>query len=218
MTTNAQDYAAAKAHRLMREAQDLLDAGFPTKAAQKRAFDCLNRAYGYTKDIVHGLVIDDARMSHPDWQTNEDAFRAYRASLDANDLPFDLHLVKPGHIAIASAFAPASSMIIAELVEMRALVKATPITPIVKDETKARVEQVRKSLVDLMAQRKAQYVEALDMAREFNGLPVSVNAHWVRHEQGTVYLRHYFYLRGKLTPLQVLLAAADTYARETEKA
>jgi hypothetical protein len=218
MTVNRSDLLAATAHKCMMKAQELIDAGFCTKAAQQSALQLLNRAYSNTNDIVHDLVITHARAAVPGWDKVEDhndpLWVEYRSIIDAHDLPFDLHQVRPVHVERAAALAPASAQIMQELVNMRAVAKATPITPMVKDETKVRVAAVRASLIEEMARRKAQYVEALDMARQFNGLPVSVNAHWVRHEQGTMFLRHYFYLRGKITPLQVLLAAADTHARE----
>lgn len=211
---------AAKAHRYIMAAQELIDAGFPTKAAQKTAMGYLNRAYADTREIVHDLVIDDARMSFPGCMEvkdgNDPLWQGYLAALRESDIPFDLHQVRDAHLAIINAFAPASYEIVKDLIAMRQVAKDTPIVPLPKNETKERIETVRKSIIDEIERRKAQYVEALDMARLFNGLPVTVNAHYVRHEQGTVYLRHYFYLRGKITPLQVLLAAADTYAREQE--
>lgn len=214
--TNRSDLLAARAHKAMMAAQELMDAGFCTKAAQSRALGELNRAYNETRDIVHGLSIDAARAEMGDaWQA-EATWPDYIAKLDRYDMPFDLHQVRPAHIEAIRDLAPGSAQIIAELVDLRLLAKATPVTPIIKDSTRERVAAVRRDIIEQMERHKAQYVEALDMARLFNGLPVSVNAHWVHHEQGTVYLRHYFYLRGKLTPLQVLLAAGDTYAREQE--
>lgn len=218
-TTTAADLAAGHAHRYMMEASKLLDAGFCTKAAQKRAMQCLNYAYDRTRGLVHDTAIDTARGDR--WQAGEqpteEAWKAYWEELNQYEVPFNLHEVRDRHIAICETLGlPGCSQIIRELLDMRQLVKDTPVVPQPRDETKKRVEAIRMDLMEIIAKRREQYVEALDMARHFGGLPVTCNVHWVRHEQGTMFLRHYFYLRGKLTPLQVLLAAADTYAREQE--
>lgn len=210
------DRNVAKAHRYMTEATQLLDAGFCTKSAQKRSLECLNRAYDATRDIVHNLAIEIARDNNLGREKDDTTWGAYLDELRQYDMPFNLHEVRDRHLAAVDPIAPGSVQIVRELLDMRQLVKDTPVVPKPRDDTKKRVEAIRLDLMEIIAKRREQYVEALDMARHFGGLPVSCNVHWVRHEQGTMFLRHYFYLRGKLTPLQVLLAAADTYAREQE--
>jgi membrane-associated HD superfamily phosphohydrolase len=69
-----------------------------------------------------------------------------------------------------------------------------------------------------MEGRKAQFVEGLEIARMFNGLPVSVNAHWVHGHKGTNFIRYFFYLAGELTPLNMIMAIAQAHEAEKEAA
>ena len=106
-------------------------------------------------------------------------------------------------------------------------IKATPIAAApAKPDAIVKAELIRHSIVEEMERRKAMFVEGLEIGRIFAdlyprknkageiipsaSLPVSVNAHWVRGHKGTDFVRHFFYLRGKLTPLQTIMAIAQT--------
>lgn len=208
MTKTAADRIADR----LDAAQAAFEAGFASKAAQKRALDDLNRAYDRARDAARDVIISHANAT-PGLDTNGDARIEF---FNANDLPFDLHQVRDRHVEIIakwSDFAP----VVRELIALRAAIKAAEIAPApAKPEIEVRAEAVRRSVVEEIERRKAQYVEALEIGRLFNGLPVSVNAHLVHGHKGAVFVRHFFYLRGKLTPLNIILAAADTL--EAEKA
>lgn len=183
------------------DAAAAFEAGFISKAAQKRALDDLNRAYSRARDEATNAMLAAKRDAGGD------------VSADYWELPFDLHNVRDRHVAIFTAWTPGHA--VADMVAMRAEIKAAAIAAPVVNETKARVETVRRSIVEEMERRKAQYVEALAIGRLFGGLPVSVNAHWVHGHKGAVFLRHFFYLRGRLTPLNTIIAAAEQLERET---
>jgi hypothetical protein len=103
------------------------------------------------------------------------------------------------------------------MIALRQAIKDAEILPVpAKPESEARAEVVRKSVVDMMEARKAQYVHALELGRLFGGLPVSVNAHWVHGHKGARFVRHFFYLYGRLTPLNLIIAAAEQLEREKE--
>ena len=194
------------------KAQDAFEAGFLSMAAKKRALDQLNRAYHAIQNAVSDAVRAHAFAEIPG--TDEGDYAARSKIFRANDLPFDLHQVRDRHIAIIAKWTD-YAQIVRDLIALRAAIKDAEIAPApAKPEAEQRAEQVRKSVIDEMERRKAQFVEGLDIARHFGGLPVSVNAHWVHGHKGAVFLRHFFYLRGKLTPLNTIVAIAEAYERE----
>lgn len=195
-------------------AQAAFEAGFLSKAAQKRALDELNRAY----DAIRNAASDNVRAfafetipgtEQADYEARNEIFRA-------NDLPFDLHQVRDRHLPIIDRWLHSGLDNVKALIALRAAIKAAEISPApAKPEIEQKAEAVRKAVIDEIEKRKAQFVEGLEIARLFNGLPVSVNAHWVHGHKGAVFLRHFFYLRGKLTPLNMIIAIAE--AHEAEK-
>lgn len=192
------------------EAQASFEAGFLSMAAKKRALDQLNRAYDAIREAAHDAQIDHANGNPALNNVGENRFSFFRE----NDLPFGLHQVRDRHIAIIAKWSD-DAQTVRDLIALRAAIKEAEIAPApAKPEAEQRAEQVRKSVIDEMERRKAQFVEGLDIARHFGGLPVSVNAHWVHGHKGAVFLRHFFYLRGKLTPLNTIVAIAEAYERE----
>lgn len=206
----------AKIDQRISAAIEAFDHGFYAKAHQKEALDQLNRAYEALRDDSHSRQVDTISARLPNSQTTEE-WNEWRAFYAANDLPFDLHNVRDRHLPILEQFGGYAQRV-QELRDLRNAIKAAPILPVVKDETKAKVEKVRETLIELMERRKAQVLEAVEIGHVFGGLPVTVNAHWVTHEKGTVYLRHFFYLDGKLTALVVILAAAQKLEEERKAA
>lgn len=193
-------------------AQAAFEAGFASKAAQKRALDDLNRAYETIRDAAHTAQIKAAN-NNPGLNNHGENRIAFFA---ANDLPFDLHQVRDSHIEIIAKWGD-EAQTVRDLIALRAAIKAAPTAPApAKPEIEVRAQAVRKSIIEEMEARKAQFVEGLEITRMFNGLPVSVNAHWVHGHKGAQFIRHFFYLRGKLTPLNMILAIAE--AHEAEKA
>ena len=188
-------------------AQAAFEAGFSSKAAQKRALDYLNRAYSTVRESAHLEQIKAA----PSF--DDQAARA--AHFAANDLPFDLHQVRDRHVDILIAWG-APLVEVRAMIDLRAAIKSAEIAAPVVNERKEKVETVRRTIVEEMQRRQAQYVEALDIARLFENLPVSVNAHWVHGHKGAIFLRHFFYLAGRLTPLNTIIAAAEQAQRERE--
>lgn len=197
-------------------AQAAFEAGFRSKAAQKRALDDLNRAY----DAIRDGALDSVRSfafetipctEHADYAARNEIFRA-------NDLPFDLHQVRDRHIEIIAKWSD-EAQTVRDLIALRAAIKEAEIAPApAKPEIEQKAEAVRKAVIDEIEKRKAQFVEGLEVARMFGGLPVTVNAHIVRCHKGAIFLRHFFYLRGKLTPLNMIIAIAEAYEAEKEAA
>lgn len=194
------------------QALALLDAGFTSKARQKEAFGYLGRSYNLLRDIIHASACALANANDPD---REDA-EAWFDKVAEYDMPFDLHNVRERHIAKARELNDDIASRIAFLVETRAAVKAAPVEPPAPKKPSPYQVKAEKTLMELIEKRKAQYLEAVELGRAFNGLPVTANVHYVINQHGTAFNRAFYYLNGKLTPLSVLIAAAEALAREGE--
>lgn len=217
--------ASATFDRLTNEALDLFNAGFSSKAGQKRGLDNLNRAYNELRDAWRKVQIANAPYSGVDRMLTEAEClerSAFFYGEGALDMPFDLHQVRDRHFDALEVYLPGSTSILRNLVELRATIKAATITPPAKDETKVLAKRVVESLVDLMARRKAQYLEAIDLSEVLGDKVVirglTANSHYVTNDHGTTFLRTFFYLYGKLTPLNSILAGAQEAARRAEEA
>ena len=188
------------------------EAGFTSKAAQKRALDELNRAY----DMLRDQANDDIRKFAPyqfqgrDLTASEWASRS--AYFEARQLPFDLHAIRPHHGELMSIHT-VDPVDLQLLIDLRAAIKAAPVVKIERSAEVERVVKVREGILDLMKRRGEQYNRALDLAEIFGRLPVTANVHVVTNAHGTTFLRAFFYLSGEFTPLNVILAAADELAR-----
>lgn len=195
------------------------EAGFASEAARKRALGEINYAYDKAKDEVMKAILA-ARSPETEEENHKDYW----------SIPMYVHHVRPAHLATAAKYGNAFA-IVPDMIALRDAIKAAEIAPLpVKPEAEVKAAAVRKSIVDEMERRKAMFVEGLDLGRVFAelyprknkageivpsaSLPVSVNAHWVRGHKGTDFVRHFFYLNGKLTPLNTIMAIAQTLDAE----
>ena len=187
-----QDYIALA----MGQLQD--DQTFAAKAHQKEALGYLNGGY----DMIRENNREFLRS------LTEEKYWA---------IPLDLHQIRDKHTHLFDEVHHAN---LNELVTLRVLLK---LIPVVKPEPKsdritAKQAEVTATVVDMIKRRTAQYYEAVELGRLFGGLNVSVTPHLVTNEFNTTFTRCFYYLNGKFTPLSVIMAAADTLAREKEEA
>ena len=186
-----QDYIALA----MGQVQD--DQTFAAKAHQKEALGYLNGGY----DMIRENNREFLRS------LTEEKYWA---------IPLDLHQIRDKHTHLFDEVHHAN---LNELVTLRVLLK---LIPVVKPEPKsdritAKQAEVTATVVDMIKRRTAQYHEAVELGRLFGGLNVSVTPHLVTNEFNTTFTRCFYYLNGKFTPLSVIMAAADTLAREKEE-
>lgn len=173
-----------------------LNAGFTSMAGQKAALSDLNYAYD-----VHKRAIADTLLADRDIANWDDLYYGRP----------DLHNWKPKHsVAYAwSAEVPA----IEQLVELRATIKAAPVNSPVRAEPSPYQVRAEKTLSELIELRQSQYLNAINLGEVFNGLPVHANTHRVTNDCGTTFLRTFYYLAGRFTPLSVIIAAAEELER-----
>ena len=176
----------------MEQLQD--DQTFSAKAHQKEALDYLNRAYSLVRE-----------------QNNSG--NAYE---NCWDIPFDLHQIRDRHFAM---FKEEHHVALKELVSLRAIFKFIEVVkPAPKnDAVERKAAEVTKEVKSLLEMRTAQYNRAIDLGRLFNYLPVSVSPHHVTNQYNTSFIRCFYYLNGKMTPLNIIMAAAGQLEREKEK-
>jgi hypothetical protein len=205
----------ARAEKFTAEALEAFEAGFASKAAQKRALDSLNRAFDMLKE-AHGMEYRAAAPLNEKIGALTAAEYAERtAYFESVELPFDLHQMREHHLDRLSAERAACAR---GLIDLRAGIKGAEIAHIEPankplKELKARVE---KSVAALMDQRKAQFINAVELGEIFGNLPVSLNAHYVHGHKGAVFIRTFYYVNGKLTPLNLILAALEEIQRRKD--
>ena len=201
------------------EAHEAFEAGFASKAAQKRASDSANRAYDSLRDAHRVEEIDAAPgQGVTGRDLTEAEYAARRAYFDTNATPFDLHHVRERHIEIFAKLNEDRAAKVRDLVALRTAIKGAEIAEVEPankplKELKARVED---SLAELMSRRNAQFLEAVELIEIFKGLPVTINTHWVHGHKGAIFLRTFYYFNGKLTPLNLILAALEEHQRRQD--
>ena len=191
--TTVQDYVSS-AISMTQE-----DQTFAAKSHQKEALGQLNSGYQMLRENNFQFSIDS--LSREDYYA----------------IPFDLHQIREKHFRL---FDEAHHAELTDLMTFRVLLKELEVVkPAPKtDRITAKQAEVTETVVDLIERRMAQYHEAVELGRLFGGLPVSVTPHQVTNGYNTTFTRCFYYLDGKFTPLQVIMAAADKLAREKEEA
>jgi len=175
------------------------DGTFAAKAHKKEAMGILNAAYSL---ILRGNVEFSL-----DNLSREDCWL----------IPFDLHQIREKHMRLFDASLHAE---IKTLLALRSEFKEVEIVkPAPKnDRVEAKHKEVSKTVHQMIQDHVAKYHEAVELGRLFGGLPVSVTPHLVTNEFNTTFTRCFYYLNGKMTPLSVIMAAAEKLAAEKEKA
>jgi hypothetical protein len=192
------------------------NAGFTSKSAKQSALADLNSAY----EIIRRKFHSDMCSAAPAFPADGIEYPAERVEfLNAREVPFDLHLVRDRHITIF-ADNGADATTVSQLVELRVTIKGADINAPVRAEPSAFEVKVRETIAQLMERRQAQFLSAIDLCNVVaDGVRIaglSANSHYVTNDHGTTFIRTFFYLNGKLTPLNVIIAAAEEAKRREE--
>ena len=188
-------------------ALDAMNAGFSSKAAQKRALDDVTRAYEMLRRQVQNACLASKGGTGPMTDAVTDIYY---------NCPSYPHAFRAKHAAAVRIEFPELEAVVANLESLAALrnaIVSTVITPPAKDETKAHTARVIESIAALMARRKVQFAMAFDLTDvlgdkcRINGF--SCTSHYVTNAHGTQFIRTFYYLFGKLTPLNTILAGAQ---------
>ena len=222
MSTNNRALKETRRAEYVNEAMTMLNVeNFPSNAAQKRVLDLLNRSYSYCHDEQSAQARENAPVAEqvcfegtndvtPEWNARNEF-------LNSKETPFDLHHVREAkHAEAFGDMWPEVEMLMA----LRAEAKAKPIKKYEKVETEVdRMEaKVQKTVKEMIEMRTAQYNRAIDLAEMFGQMPVTVSPHLVHGHKGTNFVRCFYYVAGKLTPLNVIIAAMEKVADNEKKA
>ena len=202
-----------KVEKRIEVALELLDAGFNSKAAQKKAIDAINRAYEDLNDAINEKAKEAAYAVQPSRESEEEN-KAWCEAFDKYEVPMNLHQVRARHIEAVRDLDEDFANKIVLMIETLEAVKAEEINPIERKEPSPYQVKAEQTLKELIEKRKAQYIKAVELGRIFEGLPVSANSHLVVNQHGTEFIRTFYYLADKITPLNVIIAAAQTLAEE----
>ena len=191
------------------------EAGFTSKASQKRALDDLNRAFNILTDGARSDMRTAGNDRFPNACTENDlnSRHAFINSLGYWELPDGPHQLRAKHEPMLGD-SWNTALVIRDL---RNAIKAAPVVKIER-KTNEREVAIQKSIRDIMTMRRSQFERGLHVAELFGGLPVWVNVHQVTNEHGTTFLRAFYYLRGELTPLNIIVCIAQELERHNKAA
>ena len=202
-----------RAEKFFNQATELLNAGFTTKAAQNKAKQALRYAWEANSEVLHETYYDMLRADK-DSASDEQTDIHYSIT---NWLPF----FNVNHATrIIQAF-PSLVDFIQDcyvLADTYRKIKEAEITKAPNKSIREEVKRVERSISEIMETRKQQFERALKLNELFGGLPVHANVHMVHMSNGTSYVRAFYYLNDEITPLQVIIVAAQAIKREQESA
>lgn len=198
----------AKFERHVAKAEEAMSAGFQTKAAQKAAIDSLSRAYEVVRAGIARRTLDVPREARTEAQ---DAVYW--------DLPASLAGWRPKHAdMVLKAFPDAvrELQVIAELVAKRDQAKGMEVSPVVKPVDP--VEVATKALEDEITRRASEdpdYDAGAEISRRVS-LPVGAIPFGATSVKGRFFTRWKYYLAGRVTALNTILAIAEMLRLEAE--
>jgi hypothetical protein len=219
MTKTTKTPAERRAY-FLNAATEAFNNGFSSKAGAKAAMADLNRVW----DSI-GRELKDACLAARTVNEDADAYEMTPAIeavyWDFADYP---HLFKAKHRELVrAAFGDRFDALLdfaSEVVELRAAIKAAPVAAPAKNEAKVIEARIVESIKAQMDRLNVRYLQAIDLTTVFeDGFTMkglSANSHYVTNEHGTTFLRTFFYLNGKLTPLNLIIAAAQEAKRRAE--
>ncbi|APQ14764.1 hypothetical protein BJP27_24445 (plasmid) [Pseudomonas oryzihabitans] len=181
---------------------DAFEAGFTSKAAQKRAFDSLNRAASLLKDDVHRLCWDLAKQNAANKERTDGAYW----------MNLDLHVWSAKRRAELLGYLPEAEAIANQyddLAALRTSIKSAPIVPVERKQCDVTTKALT-TLRELMEKRGQQYARGVRLTEVFGRLPVYANAHLVTNQHGTTFVRVFWFMLGELTPLSMIMAVLQS--------
>lgn len=93
--------------------------------------------------------------------------------------------------------------------------KTAEIQPVEANTEQKQIEQnVQKSIMQIMEQRKETFNRCLNLQTVFGTMGVSVNVHLVHGHKGAIFPRCFYYVFGVLTPLNTIIAAMQEADRQ----
>ena len=183
---------------------ELWEEGFTSMASKKRCLAQLNYAYSFLSTNLQSLYSEI-----PKEKRNDEWHKLYWM------VPNELFQWRSKH-SKAHSSNNVSSIVnrIDKLADLRNAVKESAITPPIKSEEKIVKNRILKSIEEIMEAKKVQFLEGYELTEIFGGARVFVNSHYVTNQYGTTFVRNFFYLHGKLTSLNMILAIVGKHKEQ----
>ena len=182
------------------QANEKFEAGFTSMASQKQALQDLGRAYDILTQEIQDLYLAIPRAERSEAQDNVYwGLANYLNNWKAKHTTLVLNVFPQAEIFTSQ---------IETLVELRETIKSAEIVK-VEAKTNPRAEAVTKSIHDMIALRKTQFQTGMKLCEVFGDLPVSLNWHYVTNQHGTSFIRVFYFMANKLTPLNMILAVLE---------
>ncbi|QAY01273.1 hypothetical protein ZPAH1_orf00258 [Aeromonas phage ZPAH1] len=207
-----------KFNEIMENVVGMVESGFVSKAGQKRALnECTNmmnmvRAE-FSSFYLDSISFEERNMNLPEHSAAVDLYYA-----QPNTATFGKYLKKA-----ESAMPWMDKTLCNELISLGeqvvAVIETVKSAEINVPAPKVNEKEVaiKESIMDIMKRRGEQYNRCLHLDEVFGSMCVTANVHIVHGHKGTVFLRAFYYVLGRLTPLSVIIAAMEESARR-EKA
>lgn len=183
---------------------ELWEKGFTSKASKKRCLEKLNYAYPYLARNIRSIYAETPQEKRNDewhrlyWMVPNDLFQWKEKHNQAHNADNLVHIVKK----------------IDSMAKLRMAIKETEITPPMKSEEKIVKDYVLKSIEEIMEAKRVQFLEGYELTELFGNARVNVSSHYVTNQHGTTFVRNFFYLHGKLTSLNMILAIVGKHKEE----
>lgn len=203
-------------------ALEAFENGFTTKSAQQEAISDLNYAARELRtkvtDVCFAIRDAQAKEQGLEWvEMDERCSEAYW-------LNYDLHVWNAKRrntlLACFDGEDKAKVELVADqfddLAALRLQIKNAEIVKVVKEESPL-VAKIHMSIMAEMEKRKEQFAHGIKLVEIFGRLPVSMNVHLVTNQFGTTFPRTFFYMNGKLTQLNMIIAILQATAKEEDK-
>lgn len=186
------------------QANEKFETGFTTMAAQKQALQDLGRAYEILTQEIQDLYLAIPRAERTEAQDN-----VYWG------LANYLNNWKPKHTSLVLNVFPQAEIFTSQIETLAELRKTIKSAEIVKVERIAnpKIATVTKTIHDMVALRKEQFQTGMKLCEVFGNLPVSINWHYVTNQHGTSFIRVFYFMANKLTPLNMILAILEEQER-----
>lgn len=213
-------------------ATESFSKGFSTKTAKKDALDDLNRAYDLIREQIFHHVLDLAAAKFPDFNGIFSAERTFTEEymmergnfINQYDLPFGLHQVREKHLEAVKDITD-QVQTIRDLIELRSAIKDTEVA-VREAKTEGLEQKIRRTILEEITARKEKFDVAKRIVELFGQfikdedgrdvvlLPINVNHVYCMNMFGSHWIRIDWYLRGKKTAFNTIMAAAEQVQRE----
>ena len=180
---------------------------FNTKSAQKDVVTDLSRAYEELREVVNVEYLET--VPYEDRRTMQMSPINLRKHELYCALPYSLAHFRAKHADEILALYPHLSNIVDRMNTLFAFRDEVRETPIMRVEPKAKdpmTEKVERTIIDIMAKCKADYAHGISLMEVFGYMNITASVHVVVNQYGTRFHRSFYYMDGRLTRLNVIIA------------